>query len=366
VLVLGGAGAFGARIAERLARAGGFEIVLAGRTPAALEKSARDLLSTTGAQARVAVLDALRITAADLSRLSPSIVINASGPFQHSDYGVARAAVAARCHYIDLADARGFVGGFRSALDAETRAAGVLAVCGASSVPGISSAVVAHHREEFAHIREIAIAISPGNSFDPGVATVRSVLGGVGQPMRVLSNGEWRTVHGWQGLQRGTFGAAGRRWLGHVDVPDLDLLPAHIAGVETVRFQAGLEIALYHLGLWAASWLVRTGVAASLEPLAGPLLAVKRRLSWLGSDCGGMTVALKGIGRDGKPKALTWLLVARRGHGPYVPTLASVAIAKRLVSGVETRRGALPCLELVSLEDLAVETQGLEICWTVS
>ena len=103
----------------------------------------------------------------------------------------------------------------------------MLAVTGASSVPGLSSAVVAHHREVFARLDSIDIAISPGNAFDPGVATVASVLGGVGQPMRMLDRYAWRTVHGWQGLKNVDFGDAGRRWVGYVDVPDLDLFPTH-------------------------------------------------------------------------------------------------------------------------------------------
>jgi saccharopine dehydrogenase-like NADP-dependent oxidoreductase len=291
------------------------------------------------------------------------LVINASGPYQGTHYGLARAAIAARCHYIDLADGRGFVAGF-TALDPAARDAGVLAVSGASSVPGLSSAVVAHHRDTFAAIHEIDIAISPGNAFDPGAATVRSVLGGVGQPMRMLRDDAWRTVYGWQGLRRMPFGAAGRRWLGYVDVPDLDLFPAHVVGIRTVRFQAGLEVAMFHLGLWAASWLVRSGLVSSLAPLAPPLLSIKRAFSRLGSDRGGMIVAMRGLGRDGKPKAITWLLVASNGDGPYVPALASVALAKRIASGAETRRGALPCHGVVGLSDILAQAQGLDIACT--
>src|SRR5690606_18682564 len=116
-------------------------------------------------------------------------------------------AIGAGCHYIDLADARDFVVGL-PALDAFAREAGVLAVSGASSVPGLSSAVVSAHAGAFAELRAIEIGISPGNAFDPGLATVSSVLGGVGQPVRMLEDGAWRTVHGWQGLGRRSFGTA--------------------------------------------------------------------------------------------------------------------------------------------------------------
>lgn len=363
ILILGSTGAFGARIADLLARRGDVDLILAGRTRTPLEAQAVKLSKALGRNARFAVLDACRIQADDLTRLGARLVINASGPYQAADYGLPRAAIAASCHYVDLADARAFVADFGT-LDHAARTAGVLAISGASSVPGLSSAVVAHHRDAFAELHEIDIAISPGNAFDPGVATVASVLGGVGQPMRMLRNGAWRTVYGWQGLSRMRFGAAGRRWLGHVDVPDLDLLPAHFASLRSVGFRAGLEVPVFHLGLWGASWLVRSGLVRSLAPLAPRLLAVKRAFHRLGSDRGGMRVEMRGIGRDGRPKAITWLLVARSGHGPYVPALTSVALARRLASGAETRRGAMACFGVASLSEILAEAEGLDIAHT--
>jgi len=314
---------------------------------------------------RVAVLDANLATAADLESLGVRLVINASGPYQAGRTRLAEAAIAAGCHYIDLADSRAFVAGF-GALDHAARAADVLAVTGASSVPGLSSAVVAALRGGFETIDLIDIAISPGNAFDPGVATVASVLGGVGLPMRMLIDWQWRTVHGWQGLARGSFGSAGRRWLGYVDVPDLELFAREDARLGTVRFRAGLEVSAFHLGLWAASWLVRAGLVGSLAPLAPRLLAIKRKLSRLGSDRGGMLVEMRGRDAEGRSKTVRWLLEAGSGHGPYVPALASVALAKRLASGVETRRGAMACFGLVSLEDILAEAEGLDISCTVS
>ena len=360
VLIVGGTGAFGSRIAELLRRSDAFALVLGGRNRAALDALADAMARDGKARPRVLAIDATTATGAEIAASGAALVINASGPFQGAGYGLARAAIAARCHYVDLADGRVFVKDF-PALDAAAQAAGVLAISGASSVPGLSSAVVAHVQDRFAAVRTIDIAISPGNAFDPGVATVQAVLGGVGQPLRVFHDGNWQTVYGWQGLRRGDFGAAGRRWLGYVAVPDLDLFPAHVTGISTVRFQAGLEVSLFHLGLWAASWLVRCGAVRSLAPLASFLLAVKRRLNRLGSDAGGMTVEVGGLSRTGEPQLVRWELVAKNGHGPYVPALASVAIARRLASGAETRTGARACYRAAALPDILAEAEGLAI-----
>src|SRR6185295_15428736 len=111
VLLLGGYGAFGGRIAERLARENDVEVVVAGRSlQRAHEFAAR---VQQGARARItpARLDGIQVAAGDLAALRPLLVINASGPYQHQDYRLARACVAAGVHYLDLADAREFVTG---------------------------------------------------------------------------------------------------------------------------------------------------------------------------------------------------------------------------------------------------------------
>ena len=70
--------------------------------------------------------------------------------------------------------------------------------------------------------------------------------------------------------------------MSNVEVPDLDLLPAHFPALRTARFRAGLEVAPFHLGLWALSWLVRWRIVRDLGALSGPLLGLKRGLRFLG------------------------------------------------------------------------------------
>src|SRR5690606_6736482 len=97
-----------------------------------------------------------------LAATDADLLIHTAGPFQGRDYAVARAALAAGMHYIDLADGRAFVAGFDT-LDAEARRAQRRAVTGASSVPGLSAAVVAAHLHRFSRLELVDAAISPGN-----------------------------------------------------------------------------------------------------------------------------------------------------------------------------------------------------------
>jgi hypothetical protein len=183
--------------------------------------------------------------------------------------------------------------------------------------------------------------------------------------MTIREGGRERRVFGWQGIRRERIQGVGTRWMGHVDGPDLALLPAAYPQLEAVHFQAGAEVALSHFGMWGMSWLVRSGLVRHPERWAGPLLAMKRRLSCLGSDRGGMFVALSGLGGAGQPLTLRWSLAARQGHGPYVPVTPAVIIAKRLAEGRETRTGALPCMGLFTPEDFMAEVADLDIAATV-
>lgn len=360
ILIIGGYGAFGAHAARRLARQAGLEIVIAGRSAEKAARYAGELAVTANARIEHAAIDATAATPAAIRALEPRVLINASGPFQAQGHELARAAIAAGCHYIDLADDRAFVAGI-SALDAQARAAGVCVVSGASSVPGLSSAVVQHIASDFAQLDTIEIGISPGNSFDPGLATTASILSHVGKPHAELCDGSWRIVHGWQGLRLHRFPSLGPRLMASVDVPDLELLPARHPSLRTVRFAAGLEVPLFHLGLWGLSWLARAGIVRDLSNLAGPLLASKRRLRFLGTDQGGMFVRIAGRDRTEKAKTVEWHLIARAGHGPYVPAIPSVILARQLCAGNGPSPGAAPCVALFTLAEFEAEVADLSI-----
>ena len=365
VLVLGGYGAFGGRAAERLARVPNIALTIAGRSLDKAQAFAARLAREARAQIIPAVLDGAKIGADDLLQIKPAVLINATGPYQAQDYRLARACIAARAHYLDLADARTFVTGI-AALDAEAHGAGVLVVSGASTVPGLSGAVVDAHALLFAALNSVSSVIAPGNSFDPGVATTQLILSDLGRPIangaaKGANGAKGRSVRGWQGLERRMLPGLGPRWIGHCDAPDRDLFPQRYAGLKSADVYAALEVGTFHLGLWGMSWLVRSGLLRSPERLARPLVAMKRKLGFLGSDRGGMLVTLEGTGRDGKAKRVDWHLIARNGHGPYIPATASVLLAKRLLDGTLQKRGAMPCVGLFTLDEFMAEIADLDI-----
>ncbi|GHA69758.1 saccharopine dehydrogenase family protein [Cognatilysobacter bugurensis] len=352
ILIIGAYGQFGRRIAEALSFEPRAELILAGRS---LAKAAAllDELVALGARAAMsaaqidveapALHDRLRALEADL-------VIHTAGPFQQRDYRVAEAALACNAHYIDLADGRAFVAGI-TRLDEEARTRGRWVISGASSVPGLSAAVVAAHAPRFATLESVESAISPGNRTARGLATTQAILGYVGRPHRALIDGRWRSVHGWQSLRRIRVPGLPSRWLARCDVPDLDVLPARYPTLRHCDFRAGLELRRMHLGLWLASWAVRGRLAPGLERWAQPLLRISEWWLHAGSDTGLMTVDMRGIGRDGTPLQLQWSIVAEQGSGPRIPATAAVVLARKLMRGNLPGAGARPCLDLFTLPE---------------
>ena len=316
ILILGGYGNFGKRITETLADTADITLIIAGRRSAPAQQLQAQLQSTARACLETATLD---LHAADfetrLAALKPDLVIHTGGPFQGQDYRVPRACIAAGCHYIDLADDRRFVCDI-SQLDAQARAAGVLLVSGASSVPGLSSCVIAHYADQFSRLS----------------------------------------------LRRLYFDATiGRRPLANVDIPDLELLPAAYPTVRSVRFQAGLELGLLHYGMWLMAGLARIGLVRDWSRWSKPIVRASEWFIRWGTDTGGMQINLRGLDQQQQPLHLKWVLGATEGIGPYIPTLSALILARRLVSGELGERGAMPCMNLFPLSAFEQEAQGLAI-----
>lgn len=361
VLVLGGYGFFGSRIVTLLARETGLEILIAGRDrEQAAALAAR--LTPSAAVLTPLPLDIHRPDFTDyLCALAPHLVIHTCGPFQGQDYRIAEACLRAGCHYVDLADGRAFVTGITS-LDARARERGVLIVSGASSVPGLSGAVVAALAPVFARMDSIHIAISPGNKTDRGLATVRGILSYAGEAIPLRLNGQQRTVTGWGGINRHHFDApVGRRWLSDCEVPDLSLLPERYPDLHTVRFRAGLELGVLHAGMVLMACLRRWRLLPNLAALAVPLKRISEWFLSFGTDAGAMSVHVRGLNAAGQPMAQRWQLLAENGDGPYVPTLCSVAMVRRLLRDGTLPSGALPAPTSLTLADILAVADGLAI-----
>lgn len=364
VLLLGAYGLFGSHIAGRLAREEGWRLLLAGRDARRAAAALASLRDDRRTRAELYGL-AVDVHAPELGRVlqqhRPDLVINCAGPFQGQDYAVARRCIQAGAHYVDLADGRDYVSGFCAALAAPARQHDRLAVTGASSVPGLSGAVVDAHRAAFARLDAIDIGISPGNRTERGLATVAAILSHVGKPLPWQHSGATIPVFGWQRLRRRRYDhPVGTRWLAACDVPDLDLFPARY-GLKTLSFRAGLELKRLHFGLWLLSWLARAGL---LRDLPSHAAALKRASEWFlhaGTDAGAMHVELSGTDLSGNPHRVRWEIIATGGDGPQIPATPAVVISRKLAYGELGTRGAVACLDLFTLGEFLASLGGYAI-----
>jgi saccharopine dehydrogenase-like NADP-dependent oxidoreductase len=348
VVVLGGYGNFGSRIVAALAREPDTRVFVAGRDL----KQATAVAQEIGGAAEPLRLDAHSGDfTAELRKVGATLVVHTAGPFQGQNYSIPQACVAAGAHYIDLADARDFVCGIKT-LDKDAKLNGALVVSGASSVPGLSSAVVDALGTQFTSIESI----------DHGKATMNGVLAYAGKPFKQWHDGQWRQVRGWQDLTRRSYPTPIHgRWIANCDIPDLDLFPERYRPVQTVQFRAGVGPATSMVGLWFASWLVRAGVLTSLQSWVPTLHRTASALARYGSKRSAMHVTVRGVDLNGEPAVRNWFLLADQDHGPFIPCFPAIALARKLVRDEISVRGAMPCMGLLTVDDIISVGDGLDL-----
>ncbi|WP_370627879.1 saccharopine dehydrogenase NADP-binding domain-containing protein [Acidovorax sp. sif0715] len=355
-LVLGGYGNFGARICRALAgdpaTAGHMVLLVAGRDAA----RAQALAGTLGHGARGVALDHQAPgLAATLRQWGMGLVIHTAGPFQAQGYGVARAAAEAGAHYVDLADGRRFVCDFPAAMHGPFTAAQRTAVTGASTVPALSSAVIDHLCAGWQRIDSIDICIAPAQRAPRGQATLAAVLSYCGLPIPVWEGGRWQPRRGWAQPSRVQFHRLRPRLGAVCDIPDLEIFPAHYQATDRVTFRAALEVGLAQRTFAAIAALRGWGILPRPEMLAGLMHHTGGVLDFLGTPLGGMVVRAAGTGAQGQPCRRAWHIAADHDHGPEIPCMAAILLARRLAAGHPLPTGAHTSTGLLPLEAFAPE-----------
>ena len=342
VLILGGTGVFGMRLARLLAR-DGHQITIAARSLPAAQALAAELNASALQIDRNGDLSALR---------GHEVIIDAAGPFHAygtDPYRLARTALDHGAHYLDLADNATFCAGI-AALDAHARAANRAALSGLSSVPAISSAAV-RALTGTDHPLMIDSAILPGNRSPRGLSVMTSILSQSGRPFPLYQAGEWITGQGWSAPRDYCLPGGLTRQGWRIEVPDTRLFPAHF-GAHTVDFRAGLELGIMRYGLAAFATLRRLVPLPVTPPLVRAFRFVADLLAPFGTGIGGMCVTVTTASHRHQ-----WSLLAESGDGPFVPAIAIRALLRRPTLPT----GAAPALEIVTLDELRTAMSDLAI-----
>ena len=365
VLVLGGYGVFGRRIATNLSRHEELDLVIAGRRPDAAATFVRSLGAS---RARSLTVDLGRPDAiSTLLAAKPAILVDTLGPFQARNLALPRRCAERGVHYIDIADARERVVDIAS-LDAAARVEHVTVISGASTVPALTTAVVDELVPNAREVVAIDVGITPGQRTPRGMATVSAILGYCGQPIPPVCGDA--PTYGWGDLVRHAYPKpVGERWLSNVDTPERALWRARYPALEEATIRAGLGIGFLHLALSGLSWGARLGVLPQLDRLAKPLNRVAGLFDRVGTDAGAMHVRVTARDAHARTTSRTATLVAEHGDGPQVPAAPAAVLVKKLLGlpgyAPLERRGAFPCVGVLTREEILRELRDFKIRYEV-
>ncbi len=350
VFIIGGYGIFGGRLAQLLASEPRLTLMIAGRSQDKAEAFCNSLQS----QAVVVPFrfDREGDVESQLREAAPSIVVDASGPFQdYTDpYRVVRACMALGIHYLDLADGSDFVKGI-ARFDEEAKSRGVFILSGVSSFPVLTAAVVRKLSAGMVRVETVTGGIAPSPFANVGLNVIRAIASYAGKPIELRDGRHYALVE----TRRYTVAPPGYTPLNPirfslVDVPDLKVLPELWPDLRSVWMGAGPVPEIWHRVLNACAWLVRLGVVRSLSPLAPLMYRAINLFSW-GEHRGGMFVVAEGRDIRGQKMERSWHMVAEREDGPFIPSMAVEAIVRHCLDGKEPQAGARPATKELELSD---------------
>jgi hypothetical protein len=357
ILILGGYGTFGGRLAQLLSDEERLTLIIAGRSRERAEKFC--LRNIARAPMVPVAFDRGGDVEAQLQSVAPDILVDASGPFQSygdDPYRIVRACLVLGINYLDLADSSSFVKGIAQ-LDQQAKAQGIFVLSGVSSFPVLTAAVVRSLTGDMQGIDSIIGGIAPSPYAGVGLNVIRAIASYAGKPVEAGIAGSRPVGHAFIDACSYVIAPPGRLPLqpirfSLVDVPDLQLLPDVWPSLRQVWMGAGPVPGILHRALNALAWTVRLQILPSLSPFAGLMYHIINIFRW-GEHRGGMFVAVRGAGLKGETIARSWHLVAEGDDGPYIPSMAVEAVIRHWLAGRAPPAGARSAISDLALSDYA-------------
>jgi Domain of unknown function (DUF4166)/Saccharopine dehydrogenase NADP binding domain len=356
ILIVGGYGVFGSRIAALLENEPRLTLIIAGRSRVKAEAFCRTRVNAK-AKLIAAAFDRDDDVESEIAALRPDLLVDASGPFQaygEGRYRLPEACLATGVNYLDLADASDFVAGIRRYDDA-ARAAGLYLVAGASSFPVLTASVVRRLARGAMRLDAIRAGIAPSPFAGVGENVIRAIASYAGRKISLRRGGETTIAHPFTESMRFTIAPPGAPPLRNtlfslVDVPDLWVLAELWPQANTIWMGAGPVPEIFHRLLIALAWLVRLNAVPTLSPLAQLMHVVTNHLRW-GEHRGGLFVEIEGLDAAGAKIARSWNMLAEGDDGPLIPSMAVAALVHRALDGLAPPPGARSAVSDLELED---------------
>jgi Domain of unknown function (DUF4166)/Saccharopine dehydrogenase NADP binding domain len=355
ILILGGYGTFGGRLASLLANDERLTLLISGRSRQKADAFCKQL--PAGAEKTALFFDRNGDVETQVRDINPNLIVDATGPFQsygEDPYRVVKACIANGVDYMDLADGTDFVKNI-SQFDKPSKAQNIFILSGVSSFPVLTAAVLRRLSQGLTQINTIKGGIAPSPYAGVGLNVIRAIAIYAGKRVSLIRNKQHSFGYALTETMRYTISPPGCLPLHNtlfslVDVPDLQVLPELWSDLDSIWMGAGPVPEILHRMLIGLAWLVRIRLLPSLLPFASLFQFVINRLRW-GEHRGGMFVLIGGLDGDGKKIERSWHLLAEGNDGPFIPSMAVQAIVKRSLAGKKPAAGARPATQDLELED---------------
>jgi len=378
VTVLGGSGAVGSIATETLASSGVFsEITVADINFAAARKLVGKL---KGAKLSVAELDAENPHSIRRAIGGSAVVLNCVGPFYKHGPTIMKAVIEARINYVDVCDDFDATEKLL-AMDDKAKKAGVSALIGMGSSPGVANVLVRFCADSLLdQVEAVDIYHAHGGEKVEGAAVVKHRIHSMNVPIPMFLDGKFTTVNLFEDSGKALEEEAEFKDVGTYSVygyphPETITLPKYLKGVKRVT-NLGLVLPPAYAEL--IKGMVRLGITEEkpvevqghkvipLEFAVAYILSQRERLlkeAGINQPMGCLKIVVKGYKDGGKNTYI--FSMSSRGQGMGEGTGIPAAIGAILMgTGKITEKGVLPpeaCVNPMDLLELAktkVKTAG--------
>jgi len=366
VTILGGSGIVGSIAAETLASSGVFsEITLADINVAAARKLAGKL---KGTKLSVAELDADNPQSIRKAIGGSAVVLNCVGPFYKYGHTILKAVVEARINYVDVCDDFDATEKLL-AMDDKAKKAGVSALIGMGSSPGVANVLVRFCVDSLLdQVEAVDIYHAHGGEKAEGAAVVKHRIHSMKIGIPMFLNGKFTTVNLFEDSGKALEEETEFKDVGTYSVygyphPETITLPKYLKGVKRVT-NLGLVLPPAYAEL--IKGMVRLGITDEkpidvqghkvipLEFAVAYILSQRQRLlkeAGIDQPMGCLKIVVKGYKDGGKNTYI--FSMSSRGQGMGEGTGIPAAIGAILMgTGKITEKGVLPPEACVNPMDL--------------
>ena len=285
VLIIGGTGRIGDRIAQDIATYTPAEITIAGRSRAAQLPAWVEEGENTAKKMRAIALDLTNKEKLKKAIASHNLVIHCAGPFRYRDASVLQTCIELGVNYIDVSDDPSFVR-LVLARKKAAEAAGVTAIVSTGVFPGISNSMALQGVEQLDSADSIKIGYVVAGSGGAGLTVMRTTFLELQHPFEAWIEGRWQQVKPYSQREIMAFpppyARAATYWFNTVEAYTLPLL-----GVKTVITKFGSVPDFYNYLTWMMArlpsrWLQNPNAIEFLSRASYAMTEVSDRFTGIG------------------------------------------------------------------------------------